>query len=132
MAITSTKCGVWVLDDTYKKVASGCWAYSITSSDPGELWSWGYNTFGQLGDSTTIHRSSPVQIPGTSWNDVAGGFYHSLARKTDGTLWSWGLNNRGQLGDNTVTHRSSPVQVPGTSWNDVAAGCSHSLARKSV
>jgi len=43
--------------------------------------SWGYNGNGQLGNNTIIHRSSPVQIPGTAWNDIAAGVGHSLARK---------------------------------------------------
>jgi len=79
--ITTTKCGAWILDDTYKKVQSGYWFYSA-AGDPGELWAWGNNIWGQLGDNTTTYRSSPVQIPGTSWNDIAsGGAQHSLARK---------------------------------------------------
>jgi alpha-tubulin suppressor-like RCC1 family protein len=69
-------------------------------------------------------------IPGTSWNDIAGGCRHSLARKTDGTLWSWGYNLYGQLGEGTTTNKSSPIQIPGTSWNDIAGGTNHSLARK--
>jgi alpha-tubulin suppressor-like RCC1 family protein len=55
-----------------------------------ELFSWGPGIIGQLGQSDTITRSSPVQIPGTSWSSVSGGGTHSLATKTDGTLWSWG------------------------------------------
>ena len=82
MTITTTKCGVWVLDDSYKKVASGYWTYSVPGGDPGTLWAWGINQFGELGDNTTTCRSSPVQVPGTSWNDIAGCDFHSLARKS--------------------------------------------------
>ncbi len=32
-----------------------------------ELWSWGSNTQGDLGDSSKTQRSSPVQVPGTTW-----------------------------------------------------------------
>ena len=89
----------------------------------GTLWAWGRNNTGpgQLGDNTTINRSSPIQIPGTSWNDISAGANSSFARKTDGTLWSWGDNSYGALGDNTTVCRSSPIQIPGTSWNDVSA-----------
>ena len=117
---------VFTLNKLYQLVVDGQVAYSDTGSN---LWSWGYNFLGQLGDGTTVFKSSPVQIPGTSWNDIAGGCNHSMARKSDGTLWTWGLNNSGQLGDGTRTYRSSPVQVPGTSWNDIAGGY-HSMARK--
>ena len=82
-----------------------------------------------MGDGTVVNKSSPIQIPGTTWNDIAALGY-SLARQTDGTLWSWGINQYGQLGDGTVISKSSPVQIPGTTWNDIAAGTGFSLARK--
>ena len=36
----------------------------------GECWVWGQNNKGQLGQNTTTFYSSPVQIPGTAWNDI--------------------------------------------------------------
>jgi Regulator of chromosome condensation (RCC1) repeat len=49
-----------------------------------ELWLWGRNTNGPLGDNTTITKSSPVQTisGGTNWRSVAAGgtsFYASAA-----------------------------------------------------
>jgi alpha-tubulin suppressor-like RCC1 family protein len=86
------------------------------------LWSWGYNSQGQLGDSTVIHRSSPVQVPGTAWCDVSLGHRHMSALKTDGTLWAAGFNLVGVIGDGTTIPRCSPIQVPGTAWCKVEAG----------
>ena len=43
-----------------------------------DLYSWGANGFGQLGDGTTTERLSPVQVPGT-WSGISGGGSHSLA-----------------------------------------------------
>lgn len=40
----------------------------------GTLWAWGYNAYGQLGDGTTIDRSSPVQISTQSWTSVIQGY----------------------------------------------------------
>jgi len=85
----------------------------------GTLWVWGYNNRGQLGQNNTTNYSSPVQVPGTTWNTMMYGGYNcsgTHAIKTDGTLWTWGYNNAGQLGDSSKTTRSSPVQVPGTTW----------------
>ena len=132
MTITANRVGVWILDDTYKKVSSGCWVYSAGGDppSPGELWLWGCSGQGQLGDNTTVPKSSPIQIPGTSWGAVRTGQYHTLATKTDGTLWSWGRGTEGRLGDNTTIHRSSPVQIPGTSWINVGLSYSASLATK--
>jgi alpha-tubulin suppressor-like RCC1 family protein len=101
-----------------------------------ELWAWGRNNTGELGDNSVTNRSSPVQTVsgGTNWKLVAGGFYHTAAIKTDGTLWTWGSNYAGQLGDNSITHRSSPVQTVsgGTNWKQVASGGSsnHTAAIK--
>jgi alpha-tubulin suppressor-like RCC1 family protein len=57
------------------------------------LWTWGYNQSGELGQNSnnTSHRSSPVQIPGTTWSSIAASSDERChAIKTDGTLWSWG------------------------------------------
>ena len=91
----------------------------------GELWTWGANSDGHLGVNDTTQRSSPVQVPGTTWNKLMGGhslYYVGAGIKTDGTLWVWGKNNKGQLGQNSVIYRSSPVQIPGTTWDTVVGG----------
>ena len=89
----------------------------------GTLWSWGYNN-GSLGHNNTTPRSSPVQLPGTTWDIVMQGTNTVAmgAIKTDGTLWTWGTNNYGQLGHNNKTNYSSPKQVPGTTWDRGAFG----------
>jgi len=97
---------------------------------PNLLSVWGYNNNGQLGQNNTTYYSSPVQIPGTTWSSISGGYQHSLATKTDGTLWSWGRNQSGQLGQNNRTSYSSPVQIPGTTWSSINAGRFHPLAIK--
>ena len=64
------------------------------SRTDGTLWSWGYNTYGQLGQNNTeIKYSSPVQVgTDTTWSKlaVASAHAHNLMTKTDGTLWSMG------------------------------------------
>lgn len=107
--------------------------YSAAIKTDGTLWTWGENSYGQLGDNSTTNRSSPVQtVAGGTWIDVNCGRGHTIAIKTDGTLWAWGLNTNGQLGDNSITHRSSPVQIisSGNNWKYVSAGGYHSSAIK--
>jgi alpha-tubulin suppressor-like RCC1 family protein len=99
------------------------------------LWSWGTNViFGNLGDNTTINRSSPVQITGggNNWQQISAVYTNAAAIKTDGTLWLWGDNGAGQLGDNTTISRSSPVQTVsrGNNWRQVACGYSCTAAIK--
>jgi hypothetical protein len=106
------------------------WEESSFPGETGFLFSWGINSFGQLGQNNTTEFSSPVQIPGTTWSSISGGTLHSLATKTDGTLWSWGSGGDGRLGLNDTTPFSSPIQIPGTSWSSIDGGTSHSLATK--
>jgi alpha-tubulin suppressor-like RCC1 family protein len=88
----------------------------------GTLWSWGNNTYGELGLGDTNRRSSPTQIgTGTNWSLIRNGQYQNAAIKTDGTLWTWGRNNLGQLGHNNTTDRNSPTQV-GTNTNWASIG----------
>ena len=100
----------------------------------GNLWSWGYNAYGQLGDFRTVDRSTPVTTlaGGANWKQVASGGRSSAAIKTDGTLWTWGSNYRGELGDNTMINRSTPVTTfaGGTNWKQVSCGGNFTSAIK--
>ena len=114
--------GQWALQDS---IFAGDNKLSILEQNAmaiksdGTLWGWGANNKGKYAQNNQTQYSSPVQIPGTTWNVLSlsgtnseGG--HCI--KTDGTLWAWGDNNYGQLGVNNQTEYSSPVQVPGTTW----------------
>jgi alpha-tubulin suppressor-like RCC1 family protein len=108
---------------TWSSISCGFYHTAAIKTD-GTLWTWGDNLYGQLGDNTTINRSSPIQTVagGTTWSQVACGWKHTAAIKTNGTLWSWGDNSYGQLGDGTITQRSSPIQEigAGTTWTFVS------------
>ena len=84
------------------------------------LWSWGAGDHGELGTSSQLRSSSPVQIPGTTWDQVTGGERIVNARKTDGTMWTWGQGSEGKTGHNNQTSLSSPKQIPGTDWAHVS------------
>jgi alpha-tubulin suppressor-like RCC1 family protein len=87
--------------------------HSIAMKGDGTAWAWGSNENGQLGDTTTTQRNTPVQVSGLSGvTAIAAGSYHSLALKGDGTVRAWGSNSSGELGDGTTTNRSAPVVVP--------------------
>jgi alpha-tubulin suppressor-like RCC1 family protein len=102
-----------------------------------QAWAWGANNFfdfipfGQLGDNTTVNKSSPVSVVGgfCDWCQVSAGASFSLGVRTRGTAWAWGYNNRGQLGTNNTISMSSPVSVVGgfADWCQVSAGSDHSL-----
>jgi len=87
----------------------------------GTLYTWGKNEYGQLGDNSIVTRSSPIQIPGTTWA-FATLNQNCLAVKTDGTLWGWGRNEYGQAAQNSTAKISSPAQIPGTDWKITKTG----------
>lgn len=91
----------------------------IIRSD-GTLWATGNGAQGRLGNNQVNSQSSPIQIVGTNWACVAGGWYYCTATKADGTMWSWGQSNNGYLGNGAVSPWpavSSPVQVgSGNTW----------------
>ena len=112
-------------DTTWRNLGGAGYSRCATKTD-GTLWVWGASYGGQLGLNETFNpggyvnsRSSPTQIPGTTWDWVNGGEGRNFtARKTDGTLWTWGDNEHGNLGLNNQTEYSSPTQIgTDTTWS---------------
>ena len=135
MATPAQRTNTWTLDQWYDQAVAGTTGgYQFGK----ELWTWGLNTQGELGINNKTNRSSPVQLPGTTWGaPLNGGKFagvgenHMIALKTDGTLWTWGTGGNGKLGLNNQTQYSSPKQVgTDTTWNGVAALSNTSIATK--
>jgi alpha-tubulin suppressor-like RCC1 family protein len=96
--------------------------HTLLIKPDGTLWATGTNDFGQLGDGTTVAKSSPIQVGSSTWVSAAGGLGMSVGVKTDGTLWAWGYNANGSLGVGDIVTRSTPVQVGSlTNWLKVSA-----------
>jgi alpha-tubulin suppressor-like RCC1 family protein len=103
----------------------------------GDVWCWGNNASGQLGDGTTTPRTSPVAVMGASGAvAVAAGQSHACFRTAErsGQVTCWGLNDSGQLGDGTTTsRRTAGMPISGlTGVTDVAAGQDHTCAVRAV
>src|SRR5439155_7719928 len=75
----------------------------------GDLYVWGDNTVGQVGDGTTTDRATPTLV-GTGFKAAATGT-STIALKTNGDLYAWGWNYYGQLGDGTRTKRLVPTFI---------------------
>jgi len=122
---------VYVTNESKYYFSTGAAWTSDVSGITSAVWSWGNNSDGQLGDNTTVNKSSPVSVVGifTDWCQVSSGLCHSLAVRSNGTARAWGNNTCGRLGDNTTENKSSPVSVVGgfTDWCQVSAGREHSL-----
>jgi alpha-tubulin suppressor-like RCC1 family protein len=101
----------------------------------GEIWSWGYNRCGQLGDGTQTDRCSPVReiCSATDWCQLNSNNHNFVvAIKTSGELWAWGTGTQGELGDGTQTNKCSPVREisSATDWCQAGAGRLHAVAVK--
>ncbi|MDP2693037.1 MAG: hypothetical protein Q8O88_05355, partial [bacterium] len=86
----------------------------------GNVYCWGYNQNGQLGDNTATVKYTPVQVlgvggVGTLANivGISAGMSHTCAYDNSGNAYCWGKNSEGNLGDNSTTQRNTPVQVLG-------------------
>jgi len=135
--------------NTWLSVSTGGTENTFALTTSYNLYSWGRNNIGQVGDNTTVDKSSPVQIGAalntnlmtdmiktvaqvgaSSWSQISAGDFHAYAIRTDGGLFTWGKNDQGQLGQNIATtiHRSSPVQIGAGTWSVISAGNSFGAA----
>lgn len=89
--------------------------HRMTLDENGDMWSWGWNNNGQLGNNSvaTLGFTSPAKIVKPSGmtgkiTQISNGVWNSQALCEDGTVWEWGrvFGNEGQ---NTPT--SNPVIV---------------------
>ena len=104
--------------------------HSLAIDADGNLWAWGNNSYGQIGDGSTTQRTTPVQIkPGTKFKAIEAGCYSSYAIDTQNNLWVWGRNNERQLGTGNTTQYTTPVL---SNRNDLVfteiSGSRHALA----
>ena len=70
---------------------------------------WGANSMGELGDSTSTKRLSPVAVRGlkNKVQAIDAGAEHVCALLIDNTVQCWGKNTNGQLGDGSDLSKTS-------------------------
>lgn len=109
-------------------------SHSLALGDDGNTYAWGANTYGQLGDGTTVDSAVPVAVSapaGVRFTRISAGGSHSLALGDDGNAYAWGRNAAGQLGDGLGADSAIPVLVAlpaGVTFTDIDAGDDFSLA----
>ncbi len=120
--------------DAFKATAiSAGYLHTVALRENGEVWAWGSNGDGQLGDGTEDYIHVPVKSKITGVKQIsAGGFIqsHTVALKENGEVWTWGNNEYGQLGNGTDTSRSLPVKVNISGVKQISAGGRHTVALK--
>ena len=96
----------------------------------GDLYCWGYNGFGQIGDGTMENRNKPVKVLGQVVSVAYSSYTTSYASQAltmaavqeNGDLYCWGYNGNGRVGDGTMEDRSEPVKVLGQVASVTSAG----------
>ncbi len=120
---------------------------SLGIPDAGDVYCWGANDQGQLGDGTTINRDVPtmVQAPdgvhfgGSGFNDdprrraaelLVAGNGHVCVVTTGDDTYCWGDNDEGQLGNGTRIDSVDPVAVQSSAsvYESLSAGSEYNCA----
>ncbi|MCL2814400.1 MAG: InlB B-repeat-containing protein, partial [Oscillospiraceae bacterium] len=114
----------------FTQVSAGTWQHTAALDSDGNLWAWGNNLHGQLGDGSKADKTAPVQISSkTKFVQISAGGSHTVALDSGGNLWAWGNNGSGQLGDGTTAGKQNPTQIKAqTKFAQVSAGGSYTAA----
>lgn len=105
------------LPDDITAIAVGG-THSCALSGAQQLYCWGSNDAGQLGDGTLLDRSTPVSVTGmgVGVTALAAGEDYSCVLTVTGAAKCWGLNGRGALGvATTIVSTTTPITVTGLS-----------------
>ena len=96
----------------------------------GELWAWGYNGYGQLGQNNTSDLSRPTKINKTTYFNgnkidafwtAGAGYAFCFALDVTGKLYSWGYNGYGVLAHGNTTNLSVPTEITGVTFDNGAS-----------
>lgn len=111
-----------LLYSTQWKSSSSNFKHSAAISSTNKLYSWGDNSYGQLGVGGTVASSlDPILVDNTEWASVGCGARHTTALKPDGSIWCWGSNQFGQLANSSFdTIVYQPYRVSEPDFNSVS------------
>ncbi|WP_379213329.1 DUF5018 domain-containing protein [Paenibacillus sp. GCM10012303] len=76
---------------------SGGIRHALALDDQGNMWAWGSNSAGQLGNNSAVKSEVPVKVPleddsgnPLRFTSVSAGSGKSFGLDADGQIWSWG------------------------------------------
>lgn len=129
---------------TVVQIAAGD-RFSCAATDTYQIYCWGRNTYGQLGNNSSNNSSS---VPVATTMPAGSGVITALAAGADHTCavinvnvgvspnlpeYCWGLNTSRQIGDGTTTNRLIPTRVTNSAaMSKIDAGTTYSCAVQSL
>jgi alpha-tubulin suppressor-like RCC1 family protein len=100
------------LGATVAEVSVGDLFACVRKTD-GNVFCWGTNDHGQLGDGSTNDHLLPAAVIGLGKPavQISANGRHACAVRNDGQLGCWGANNSGEVGDGTLLDRVNPAKT---------------------
>lgn len=103
----------WSLDkvilNNHSRIYTGFWHSGALNSN-GDLYCWGSNSWGEIGNDTKEMQLTPAKIL-NSVASISMGGTHSSAVTINGDLYCWGDNQYGQVGNGTKIDQITPTKV---------------------
>ena len=87
-------------------------AHILIITNESNLWSCGYNGYGQLCLGNQEDQSTFQQIKFSNISRVSLGGYHSIFQDTNGEIFACGRNDNGQLGLGHFNNQKTPTLIP--------------------
>lgn len=118
-----------------KQITVGAEHSCIISSPTSEVFCWGLNSDGQIGnEQNDIDSKTPFKIPGLIAQTISSGYFHNCALLLDQSIQCWGANSNGQLGKGTSSYFSgTPTAISSTlKFKNLSAGFAHTCAISSA
>jgi len=98
--------------------------HTCALSNAGNIYCWGENPDGELGNGSTADAHTPVRVlkgaavsadnDGTYLTNIGSidpGYYHTCVLSNAGNTYCWGYNDVGELGNGSTVSASAPVRV---------------------
>ncbi|KFI39445.1 regulator of chromosome condensation, RCC1 [Bifidobacterium actinocoloniiforme DSM 22766] len=118
----------------FTQVSAG-WYHTLAIGSDGDLYAWGENDAGQLGDNSITSRLQPTKAVtpnGVKFLKVSAGPNNSFALGSDNRWYAWGFNTSGQLGLGTTNNQLQPLPISMPAgvgaYRQVSPGVDHTLA----
>ncbi|MCF7924787.1 MAG: hypothetical protein K9L64_06775, partial [Candidatus Izimaplasma sp.] len=87
----------------------------LALTENNQLFAWGRNDYGQIGNNSTVDVETPLNITNVfNLNDdviseIHSGYHHNLIMTNTGKTYVWGGNQEGQLGIGNKVNQTTPM-----------------------
>lgn len=110
--------------------------HSLAVTSTGQIYSWGNNSYRQLGDGTTADSNVPVAVvlsgglAGKAITGMGAGLFHSVVLTADNKVYSWGggTSEDGDYGLNADSATPVELNMNGRTVSAIASGLHHTLS----